>query len=208
LVMLLLAFPALSVAGVAGADEGQYADFYTPPNMLAPGRAGDLMRSEPSRLALEPSGQLGAYESTGTRIMYRSNNTHDQPDAVTGTYFEPDNPWPDQGPHPLIALAVGTYSQGDPSELGQREPLKSLFAEQRIRRYRPAAPAFIDQNRFDSVVPWVPSHQLALDWCALGADVQFFHQRAAAVPQQAGRQPRAGPTCGRRARSATDRGPV
>jgi triacylglycerol lipase len=60
------------------------------------------------------------------------------------------------------------------SELGQQEPLKSIFADQRIGRYRPAASVFIDQNRFDGVVPWVPTHQLALDWCAQGADVQFF----------------------------------
>jgi triacylglycerol lipase len=60
------------------------------------------------------------------------------------------------------------------SELGQQEPLKSIFADQRIGRLRPAAPVLIDQNRFDGVVPWVPAHQLALDWCAQGADVQFF----------------------------------
>jgi hypothetical protein len=38
-------------------------------------------------------------------------------------------------------------------ELGQQEPLKSIFADQRIGRRRPAAPVFIDQNRFDGVVP-------------------------------------------------------
>jgi hypothetical protein len=43
-----------------------------------------------------------------------------------------------------------------------------------LGRYRPAAPVLIDQNRFDGVVPWVPAHQLALDWCAQSADVQFF----------------------------------
>jgi triacylglycerol lipase len=59
-------------------------------------------------------------------------------------------------------------------ELAEREPLKSAFAEQRIGRLRPNAPVFIDHNRFDGVVPWVPAHQLALDWCAQGADVQFF----------------------------------
>lgn len=370
---LLLVLPVPTIGGVARADESQYAEFYTPPDPLPAGRPGDLIRFEPSRLVLEPSGQLGAYEATGARIMYLSNDTHRRPDAVTGTYFEPDNPWPGRGPRPLISLAVGTYGQGDQcapsrlfnqgihysggfditygyeqgfvatmvargfavvvtdyeglgtpgvhtylnraseghavidaaraamrlpgtsldphgpvafwgysqgggasasavelaptyapdlnlvgawagappadpstvmpfadgsilagaigyvlngiiaaypeaeapirealtprgedmvdktkdqciaqtladfgfrhlqpyfnmplSELGEREPVKSIFAEQKIGRYRPKAPAFIDQNRFDGVVPWVPAHQLALDWCAQGADVEFF----------------------------------
>jgi triacylglycerol lipase len=371
--ILLLGLPALVVCGEARADESQYVEFYTPPDPLPHGQPGDLIRTEPSRLVLEPSGQLGAYVATGTRIMYLSTDTHDQPIAVTGTYFEPDNPWPGQGPRPLISLAVGTYGQGDQcapsrlfnqgihystgfdimygyeqgfvatmvargfavvvtdyeglgtpgvhtylnrasqghavidaaraamllpgtslnpdgpvafwgysqgggasaaaaelaptyapeldlvgawagappadpagvlpfadgsilvgaigyvlnslmaaypeteipirdiltprgeemvnkskdqctfqtladfgfrhlqpyfnlplSELEELEPMKSRFAEQRIGRYRPAAPVFIDQNRFDGVVPWVPAHQMALDWCAQGADVEFF----------------------------------
>lgn len=97
----------------AAADESRYTAFYTPPQPLPEGEPGDLIRSEPSRLVLEPSGQLGAFVATGTRIMYRSNDTHDRPIAVTGTYFEPDNPWPGHGPRPLIAFAVGTYGQGD-----------------------------------------------------------------------------------------------
>jgi hypothetical protein len=370
---LLLVSPGVNGGAVARADESQYIAFYTPPDPLPAGKPGDLIRSEPSRLVLEPSGQLGAYVASGTRIMYLSNDTHGRPDIVTGTYFEPDNPWPWRGPRPLISMAVGTYGQGDqcapsrlfnqgihystgfditygyeqgfvatmvargfavvvtdyeglgtpgvhtylnraseghavidaaraamrlpgtslnpdgpvafwgysqgggasasavelapiyapelkvvgawagappadPStvlpfadgsilagaigyvlngiiaaypeadapiresltprgddmldktkdqciaqtladfgfrhlqpyfnapldELGDKEPLKSIFADQRIGRYRPAAPVFIDQNRFDGVVPWVPSHQLALDWCAQGTDVEFF----------------------------------
>ena len=53
---------------------------------------GDLIRTEPSRLVLEPSGQLGAIFATGTRIMYRSTDARGNPIAVTGTYFEPYNP--------------------------------------------------------------------------------------------------------------------
>jgi triacylglycerol lipase len=373
LVVILLASLELEVCAIAQADESQYAQFYTPPDPLPAGQPGDVIRSEPSRLVLEPSGQLGAYVATGTRIMYLSTDTHGRPNVVTGTYFEPDNPWLGRGPRPLISLAVGTYGQGDqcapsrlfnqgihystgfditygyeqgfvatmvargfavvvtdyeglgtpgvhtylnraaeghavidaaraamqlpgtsldpkgpvalwgysqgggasaaavelaptyapdlnivgawagappadpatvmPSadgsilagaigyvlnsmmaaypetepmirdsltprgqemvdktkdqctfqtladfgfrhlqpyfnepldELGEREPLKSAFAEQRIGRLRPTAPVFIDHNRFDGVVPWVPARQLALDWCAKGADVQFF----------------------------------
>lgn len=45
--------------------------------------------------------------------MYHSTDARGNPIAVTGTYFEPDNPWPGQGPRPLISFAVGTYGQGD-----------------------------------------------------------------------------------------------
>ncbi|GBE64752.1 Secretory lipase family protein [Mycobacterium sp. MFM001] len=102
-----------ATTSVAGADESVYAEFYTPPDPLPPGRPGDLIRTEPSRIVLEPSGQLGAYVASATRIMYRSTDPHGQPIAVTGTYFEPDNPWPGGGPRPLIAYGVGTHGLGD-----------------------------------------------------------------------------------------------
>jgi hypothetical protein len=83
-------------------NEDEYTDFYTPPDPLPPGRPGDLIRTEPSRLVLVPSGQLGAIMATGMRIMYRSTDARGNPMAVTGTYFEPYNDWPGQGPRPLI----------------------------------------------------------------------------------------------------------
>jgi hypothetical protein len=95
------------------ADESQYQEFYTPPNPLPPGLPGDLLRSEPSRLVLEPSGQLGSYVATGTRIMYRSTDARGNAVAVTGTYFEPDNAWPGTGSRPLIAFATGPYGMGE-----------------------------------------------------------------------------------------------
>jgi hypothetical protein len=95
------------------ADEGQYEEFYTAPDPLPTGQPGDLIRTEPSRLVLEPSGQLGAFVATGTRIMYRSTDARGNPTAVTGTYFEPDNPWPGNGPRPLIAYGPGTQGQGN-----------------------------------------------------------------------------------------------
>nr|WP_246540803.1 lipase family protein [Mycobacterium spongiae] len=94
-------------------DQSEYVAFYTPPDPLPAGRPGDLIRSEPSRLVLEPSGQLGAILATGTRIMYRSIDSRGNPIAVTGTYFEPDNPWPGDGPRPLLSYAPGTQGQGD-----------------------------------------------------------------------------------------------
>jgi hypothetical protein len=109
----LLLFGCWAAVPPAHADESQYQEFYTPPDPLPSGQPGDLIRTEPSRLVLEPSGQLGAFVATGTRIMYRSTDARGNPVAVTGTYFEPDNPWPGNGPRPLISFAVGTYGQGD-----------------------------------------------------------------------------------------------
>jgi triacylglycerol lipase len=111
----------MGLAPTAGADrthdpyynEDAYTEFYTPPNPLPPGQPGDLVRSEPSRLVLEPSGQLGAIMATGTRVMYRSTDARGNPDVVTGTYFEPYNDWPGKGPRPLIVYGPGTQGQGD-----------------------------------------------------------------------------------------------
>ncbi|WUI25249.1 lipase family protein [Mycobacterium sp. NBC_00419] len=95
-------------------NEDEYTEFYTPPNPLPPQlQPGDIVRSEPSRLVLEPSGQLGAIMATGTRVMYRSTDGRGNPDVVTGTYFEPDNDWPGAGPRPLIVYGPGTQGQGD-----------------------------------------------------------------------------------------------
>lgn len=97
----------------AQADESQYEEFYTPPDPLPSGDNGDLIRTEPSRLVLEPSGQLGAFVGTGTRIMYRSTDAQGAPIAVTGTYIEPDNPWTGNGPRPLLAYATIPYGMGE-----------------------------------------------------------------------------------------------
>ncbi len=94
-------------------NEDEYQAFYTPPDPLPPGKPGDLIRTEPSRLVLEPSGELGMIMAEGTRIMYRSNDARGNPDVVTGTYFEPHNPWPFGGPRPLIVYGPGTQGQGD-----------------------------------------------------------------------------------------------
>ena len=94
-------------------NEDEYTAFYTPPEPLPPGQPGDLIRTEPSRLVLEPSGQLGAIMATGTRIMYRSIDSRNNPMAVTGTYFEPFNPWTGAGPRPLIVYGPGTQGMGD-----------------------------------------------------------------------------------------------
>nr|ACL11832.1 possible lipase [Mycolicibacterium brisbanense] len=113
IVAILAAISHVLGAPIAAADESHYFPFYTPPTPLPSGNNGDLIRTEPSRLVLEPSGQLGRFVGTGTRIMYRSSDAQGKPVAVTGTYIEPDNPWPGSGPRPLIAYAVAAYGMGD-----------------------------------------------------------------------------------------------
>lgn len=123
-VVLLLAASVLAPPAFADDDptndahdpyfnEDEYQAFYTPPDPLPTGAPGDLIRTEPSRLVLEPSGQLGMIMADATRIMYRSNDVHGNPMAVTGTYFEPYNDWPGGGPRPLIVYGPGTQGQGD-----------------------------------------------------------------------------------------------
>lgn len=113
LAVAVLALPAVTVQPPANADETKYLAFYTPPDPLPPGKPGDLIRSEPARLVYEPSGQLGGWVATGTRIMYRTTNAKGQEVAATGVYLEPDNPWPGNGPRPLIGYAPGPYGLGD-----------------------------------------------------------------------------------------------
>ena len=92
--------------------ECQYRPFYTPPNPLPDGAPGDLIRTEHSRIALDPAGH-GNYSGTGTRIMYQSTDGRGSPVAVSGTYIEPDRPWPGDGPRPLIAFAPWGQGLGD-----------------------------------------------------------------------------------------------
>lgn len=122
-IVTLAACVTMAHLPAAGADEDcppnigyqpecQYRPFYTPPDPLPAGSPGNLVRTEPSRIALDPAGH-GNYAAKGTRIMYQSTNVRGEPVAVTGTYFEPDNPWPGSGPRPLIALAPWTQGLGD-----------------------------------------------------------------------------------------------
>jgi len=99
-------------ANVGFQPECQYRQFYTPPNPLPTAAPGDLIRTEPSRIALDPAGH-GHYSGKGTRLMYQSIDGRGRPVAVTGTYFEPARPWTGSGPRPLIALAPFQQGLGD-----------------------------------------------------------------------------------------------
>ena len=66
------------------------------------------------------------------------------------------------------------YFTEDPAQVIHEPPLAGLFDLQRIGRDKPNAPVFIDINRYDPLVPWTAANQLGRDWCALGADIQFW----------------------------------
>ncbi|OZF35390.1 lipase [Rhodococcus sp. 14-2483-1-1] len=89
------------------------SDFYVPPSPLPTGSPGDVIRSEPSHLALSVPGIGGPLPGAATRIMYRSTDSNDAPNAVTGTYIDPAAEWTGPGPRPLVVLAPGTQGQGD-----------------------------------------------------------------------------------------------
>jgi hypothetical protein len=67
--LLLAALAPLLLAPTAQADTGFYD------NPAPPGTAGDVVRTEPSRLVLEPSGVVQGWAATGTRVMYWTAGT-------------------------------------------------------------------------------------------------------------------------------------
>jgi len=107
--------PLASAQPGAGSSTGSTgeSDFYLPPTPLPDGGAGDVIRTEPSPLALSVPGIGGPLPGTATRIMYRSTDSNDAPNAVTGTYIDPAAEWTGPGPRPLVVLAPGTQGQGD-----------------------------------------------------------------------------------------------
>ena len=100
------------------------------------------------------------------------------------------------------------YFNEDINQLVNEEPFSSLFDEQKLGRFKPNAPVMILSNRYDPLVPWTAANQLGRDWCAQGADVQFWTNEEPPFLNKAGRQPRAADAGRRRAGDAVDRRPV
>ncbi|MEU4414803.1 lipase family protein [Nocardia salmonicida] len=88
-------------------------DFYNAPADLSTTAPGDVLRTEPLPLALSIPGTDGPFPGRATRILYRSNDTHGNPIAVSGFYIDPTTAWTGPGERPLITLAAGTQGQGD-----------------------------------------------------------------------------------------------
>ena len=78
------------------------------------------------------------------------------------------------------ALRYGFQHTSDYTKNGQpisafldQAPFKVVVDAQRIGTLKPTAPVYLWQGRNDDLVPFAQSLQLARDWCAQGATVQF-----------------------------------
>ena len=103
----VVAFCALTAAGPASAALNGPAGnaFYTPPNPLPAGSAGDIIWARTA-----PSISAGA---TAYKILYRSTGVAGDAIAVSGTVLVPNAPWTGGGTRPLTAYASGTQGWAD-----------------------------------------------------------------------------------------------
>ena len=61
----------------------------------------------------------------------------------------------------------------DLTQLAASEPFRSIIADQRVGRLKPAAPVLVTHSVLDDVIPYAVGRGLASDWCARGANVAF-----------------------------------
>lgn len=101
---VLVAFALAAAAAQASAQLATSDDFYTPPDPLPPGKAGDILRSRAVMAPLFP-------EANVWQIMYRSSDVQKQPVAVTGALLVPKLPY--LGVRPLVVIAPGTRGLAD-----------------------------------------------------------------------------------------------
>lgn len=67
-----------------------------------------------------------------------------------------------------------TVDGASAAEVIDREPALSEYIDrQKLGRHAPAIPTMVASNRHDDLIPWRQAHQLAEDWCARGATVEF-----------------------------------
>jgi hypothetical protein len=54
-----------------------------------------------------------------------------------------------------------------------QEPFASIAAQNKIGNTKPSAPVMVEHSSLDDVLPFAQGQQMARDWCAKGATVQF-----------------------------------
>nr|WP_042181110.1 lipase family protein [Kibdelosporangium sp. MJ126-NF4]CEL14812.1 Triacylglycerol lipase precursor [Kibdelosporangium sp. MJ126-NF4]CTQ96557.1 Triacylglycerol lipase precursor (EC 3.1.1.3) [Kibdelosporangium sp. MJ126-NF4] len=59
-----------------------------------------------------------------------------------------------------------------PAYLGE-EPFRSILAKLKIGNLKPNAPVLVEHATNDDIVPYAQGKQMAKDWCAKGATIQF-----------------------------------
>lgn len=104
---------ALMLPLAPGAVQAEEAlpPFYQAPATL-PANNGDLVRSEPLDILIDPSKLFGV-RSTATRVLYRTTNRTGRAVAVSGSVIVPEKAWVGRGKRPVIGYAVGTQGIGD-----------------------------------------------------------------------------------------------
>jgi len=112
--MMCAVIGALAVGLLAATPANAAGSFYDPPPEV-PAAPGELVRTEPMRLAASVSfgGRVSSLPGTATRIMYSSTDATGRPVAVSGVYIEPTKRWWGGGDRPLVSFAEGTQGQGD-----------------------------------------------------------------------------------------------
>jgi len=95
LILLVLTMGAGAIAWLQPEDP---SDFYRPPDGLEEAAPGELLRAEPFTRGV-PDGVRG------WRVLYRSEDQHGAPVAVSGLVLEPTE---EAGPRPLVAIAHGS----------------------------------------------------------------------------------------------------
>ena len=73
----------------------------------------------------------------------------------------------------FVSSSVLTHDGKPLSSLFDSEPMKSVPADNRIGQRKPAMPALLTHSMLDDVIPFAVGKQLAKDWCAKGATVNF-----------------------------------
>ncbi|MQA12820.1 MAG: hypothetical protein GEV09_01235 [Pseudonocardiaceae bacterium] len=106
-----VALLAPQAAGQTGLHEPipapQHDPFYSPPDPIPDVAAGTVLRSRPVTVrALAVTVPVRSW-----LMLYRSTDTHGEPEAVSGTVLVADTPWTG-GPRPLVTYAVGSHGLG------------------------------------------------------------------------------------------------
>jgi Secretory lipase len=100
----------------------------------------------------------GLANAAGQQVLAQANTVCTF-DAVLGFAFRQTNTLTKDG------RALSAYMA--------EEPFASIAAQNKIGNTRPAMPVLVEHSSLDDVLPFAQGQQMARDWCAKGATVQF-----------------------------------
>jgi Secretory lipase len=106
--VVALAVVLAAATGASALEPPPGNAFYTPPNPLPAGSAGEVIWFRTTASSIAREANATAYE-----ILYRSRNVQGAAIAVSGTVIVPNAPWGGPGTRPVAAYAPGTQGWGD-----------------------------------------------------------------------------------------------